>query len=71
MLIVRVTMLEGRTVEQKAELLRRVSETASRHFGVPLEQVRMAIYELPKVNWGVGGVSMEVRESAKTSVARS
>ncbi len=62
MLIVRVTMLEGRTEEQKAELLLRVSETASRHFDVPLEQVRMVIYELPKTNWGVGGVSMEARE---------
>jgi 4-oxalocrotonate tautomerase len=66
MLIVRVTMLEGRTDEQKAELLRRVSETAARHFGVPLEQVRMVIDELPKANWGIGGVSMEARESANS-----
>ncbi len=64
MLVIKVSMLEGRTDEQKALLIRRLSEAAARHFGVPLDEVRLLIYDLPKVNWGAGGVTMAAREKA-------
>lgn len=55
MLILRVTMMEGRTVEQKEALMQRLSEAAARHLGVPLGEVRMVIHEVPRGHWSVGG----------------
>ncbi|MFO7172292.1 MAG: tautomerase family protein, partial [Bacillota bacterium] len=45
MLVLKLTLTEGRTAEQKAALLRRLSEAAARHLGVPLPAVRLVIYE--------------------------
>ena len=58
MLILRLTMLEGRTVEQKAVLISRLTEAAACQLDIPSEQIRMIIYEVPPTNWGVGGVPM-------------
>lgn len=55
MLVLRVTMVEGRTAAQKAALIERLSAAAARHLGAPLEEVRLVIHEVPGANWGVGG----------------
>ncbi|HEY8346789.1 MAG TPA: 2-hydroxymuconate tautomerase family protein [Symbiobacteriaceae bacterium] len=55
MLVLRVTMLEGRTTEQKEALMARLSEAAARHLGAPLEEVRLVIHEVSVGHWGVGG----------------
>ncbi|MBX6753825.1 tautomerase family protein [Thermorudis peleae] len=62
MLVLRVTMLEGRTREQKRALIRRLSEAAAQHLGWPLEAIRVIIVEVSKDNWGSGGQSMAERE---------
>jgi 4-oxalocrotonate tautomerase len=62
MLVLKVTMMEGRTPEQKEALIRRLSEAAARTFGYTLEEVRVLIYEVPKGNWGIGGRSVARRE---------
>lgn len=61
MLVIKVTMLEGRTSEQKAELIRRLNEAASRHLNEPASDIRIIIYEVPPSNWGAGGITMEKR----------
>jgi 4-oxalocrotonate tautomerase len=70
MLVVRVTMVEGRTAEQRAVLMERLSACAARHFGLPLEEVRLVIYEIPKTHWGVGGRSLAEREGARHGTER-
>ena len=55
---IQVTMLEGRTVEQKAELMKRVTEATVEAVGAKPESVRVAIYEVSKDDWSVGGVPM-------------
>lgn len=65
MLILRVTMAEGRTAEQKAALMQRLSQAAARHLGVPLEEVRLVIYEVPKAHWGIGGRSLAEEQSRR------
>jgi len=70
MLVVRVTMVEGRTAEQRAVLMERLSACAARHFGLPLEEVRLVIYEIPKTHWGVGGWSLAEREEASHGTER-
>ena len=57
MLVMKVTMVEGRTPEQKAQLMERLTR-AARHLGWPEEQVRLIIYEVPKAHWAIGGVPM-------------
>jgi 4-oxalocrotonate tautomerase len=57
-----MTMMEGRTDEQKDALIGRLSEAASKHMGCPLEEVRMVIYEVSKNEWGIAGESVAGRE---------
>lgn len=63
MLVIKTTMMEGRTMEQKEALIRRLSETAADELGWPLEEVRTVIYEVSKNDWGIAGESVAKRES--------
>lgn len=63
MLVIKTTMMEGRTSEQKEALIRRLSETAADELGWPLEEVRVVIYEVSKNDWGIAGESVAKRES--------
>lgn len=67
MLVLKVTMVEGRTPEQKATLIRRLAEAAARHFDVPVDEVRTIIYEVSRQEWGVGTITLEERERRAVS----
>lgn len=67
MLVLKVTMVEGRSPTQKAELIRRLAEAASRHLGVPIEEIRTIIYEVGKDEWGIGTITMAERDRASSS----
>ncbi len=62
MLVLKLTMMEGRSAEQKEKLISELSEAASEHLGWPLEEVRMVIYEVQKQDWGIAGRSVAGRE---------
>jgi 4-oxalocrotonate tautomerase len=53
--MVQITMVEGRTVEQKHALIASVSVAVSESLSTPLERVRVAIYEVSADEWGIGG----------------
>jgi 4-oxalocrotonate tautomerase len=57
---IQVTMLEGRSVEQKHELMRRLSEVTAEVVGGDVERIRVALYEVSRDEWAVGGVPMSV-----------
>lgn len=57
---IQVTMLEGRTVEQKHELMKKITEATVDALGSKPESIRVAIYEVDKDEWAVGGVPMSV-----------
>jgi 4-oxalocrotonate tautomerase len=67
MLVLKVTMVEGRTPEQKAELIRRLAEAAGRHLGFPVEEIRTVIYEVGRDEWGIGTMTMAERDRAASS----
>ena len=67
MLVLKVTMVEGRTPEQKAELIRRLAEAAARHFGLLVEEVRTVIYEVGRDEWGIGTITMAERDRTASS----
>ncbi|WP_454839887.1 2-hydroxymuconate tautomerase [Pseudomonas hormoni] len=54
--IAQLYIIEGRTDEQKEMLIREVSEAMSRSLDAPIERVRVLINEVPKSQFGIGGV---------------
>jgi len=58
--LIQVTMVEGRTTEQKHALIRSLSASMAETLGVPLERIRVAIYEITADEWGIGGEPFSV-----------
>ena len=52
-----ITMMEGRTEDQKRAVIQKVTQAIVEAVGAPIESVRVVIREVPKTNWGIGGVS--------------
>lgn len=50
-----VTMIEGRTDEQKEALIARLTDAAAETTGAPVESIRVVLREVPGHHWGVGG----------------
>lgn len=53
---VQVTLVAGRTVEQKHALIASVSQAVSDSLGTAIDRVRVALYEVSQDEWGIGGV---------------
>jgi 4-oxalocrotonate tautomerase len=53
---VQVTMVSGRTADQKHALIAQVSAAVASALDTPVERVRVAIYEVSADEWGIGGV---------------
>jgi 4-oxalocrotonate tautomerase len=64
MVVLKVTLLEGRSPEKKRELARRLSEAAARFLGEDLQEIRLVFYEVSKEDWAVGGVLLRDKEEA-------
>ena len=58
--LIQVTMVEGRTVEQKHALIRNLSQSMAETLEVPLERIRVALYEISADEWGIGGEPFSV-----------
>lgn len=52
---IQVTMLEGRTVEQKKELISKLNSAAAEVLGGDPNRIRIALYEVSGDDWGIGG----------------
>mgnify|MGYP001041909110 CR=1 FL=1 len=70
MLLLKVTMLEGRTAEQKAELIRRLTAAAAEHLGWPAEEIRVILYEVGREEWGAGGRTLAERVGGEGDAQR-
>ena len=53
--IVRVEMWEGRSVNQKRELVEVLSRETARITGCDISSIYMVIEDVKKENWGAGG----------------
>lgn len=53
-----VTMLEGRTQEQKLALIRALTDATVQAAGAKRENVHVAINDVSMDEWGTGGKSM-------------
>ena len=54
--IVTINILEGRTKEQKTNLIKNVSTAVIETLAVPSERVRVIINEMPFENYGIAGL---------------
>ena len=52
---VQITMVSGRTVEQKHALIAGLTQAVTDALGTPADRVRVAIYEVSQDDWGIGG----------------
>lgn len=53
--IIQVEMLEGRTIEQKRQMVKKVTEAVVDSVNCPPEAVRIIIREMPKEHFAVAG----------------
>ena len=58
---IQVTILEGRTPEQKERLIEQLSKTASDVLEAPMETVRVHLQETAATHWGIAGKSVAKR----------
>ena len=68
---VQVTMVSGRTAEQKHALIAEVSAAVSSALDTPVERVRVAIYEVSGDEWGIGGVPYAIARGPGAASAAS
>jgi 4-oxalocrotonate tautomerase len=52
-----IYLIEGRTEEQKRAVIEKVTQAMMEAVGAPKENVRVWIHDVPKENWGIGGVT--------------
>jgi 4-oxalocrotonate tautomerase len=64
--IVRIDLMEGRSPDRKADLIRRVTEAVVAALQVQPEQVRVLLVEVSPEHWAVGGVSVAERTAQAT-----
>ncbi|MCY1271423.1 2-hydroxymuconate tautomerase [compost metagenome] len=55
--IITINLVEGRSDEQKEQLIHEVTEACHRALNAPRDSVRIILNDMPKQHYGVGGVS--------------
>jgi 4-oxalocrotonate tautomerase len=63
--VVTIAMFDGRSIEQKRELVKGVTEVVARVTGNPLDAVHVIIEEVKRENWSIGGTLSTDRQAAR------
>lgn len=56
--LVEVTIIEGRSLEQKRAMMTEVTTAVERTLAAPRSTIRIAIREVPAEHWAIAGVSI-------------
>ena len=54
--VIQITISQGRSVEQKRELVKILTKETARIMKTQEDKVRILIYEVSKENWGNAGI---------------
>ncbi|HET9621068.1 MAG TPA: 2-hydroxymuconate tautomerase [Kofleriaceae bacterium] len=54
--VIEISLIEGRSKEQKRALMASVTDAVERSIGAPRETIRVILREVPAEHWAVGGV---------------
>jgi 4-oxalocrotonate tautomerase len=60
--LAQIFMAPGRTDEQKAQLIERVTQAFTETVGVPADSVWITIQEVPRTQWGVAGQTLAAKK---------
>ena len=60
--LAQIYMAPGRTDEQKAQLIERVTQAFAETVGVPADSVWVTIQEVPRTQWGVAGQTLAAKK---------
>ena len=63
---IQVTMIEGRTAEQKHALIKALTEAAVATVNTVPDNVRVALYEVSADDWGVAGEAVSVTRARQS-----
>ncbi|MCW5721012.1 MAG: 2-hydroxymuconate tautomerase family protein [Devosia sp.] len=69
--LVEITIIEGRSPEQKRALLFEVTGAVERAIAAPRETIRVAIRELPAEHWAIGGLSIAERRAKEADTPKA
>ena len=53
--IARISIMDGRTDEEKAVLIAAVTDAIHQSIGAPVENIRVLLDEVPRTQWGIAG----------------
>jgi 4-oxalocrotonate tautomerase len=59
--LAQITLWEGRSEEKREELIQKVTDAIQETLDCPRQAVTVVLQEVPKVNWGQGGVPTSKR----------
>jgi 4-oxalocrotonate tautomerase len=65
--LVTMHMYPGRTPEQKAGVVRGITEAVVRELGVPAQSVEVLLIEVPRQHWAFGGTLADQQTPASTT----
>jgi 4-oxalocrotonate tautomerase len=63
--VVTISMYDGRSIEQKRELVKGVTDVVARITGNTPEGVHVIIEEVKRENWAIGGLLWQDRQKPK------
>ena len=63
---IQLTILEGRTLEQKERFINEVSDLTAEILESPIENVRVHIQETSAEHWGIAGKSVKKRRNEES-----
>lgn len=66
--LIQVTLIEGRSAEEKIALIRGLTDATIETIGASRESVRVILQEVPSAHWGVGGVPKTSAHGKKNDV---
>ena len=69
--VIQITMSEGRTIEQKRELVKVLTKETARILNSKEENMRILIYEVSKENWGNAGIlGTDMKNKSKKEIMK-
>ncbi len=63
--VVTIAMFDGRTIEQKRDLVKGVTDVVARVTGVSADGIHVIIEEVKRENWSIGGLLSSDRQAAR------
>jgi 4-oxalocrotonate tautomerase len=60
--VITIRMLEGRSLDQKREMTKVISDAVSQIAKTPIDGVHVIFEEVPRASWGRGGVLFADRD---------